>query len=297
MSTRTSSLLMSPKAVTVRSAVALGLAASILVVPATSFAGPRDECVDAHGRAQDLRDRGQIAQARRTFLTCAQSSCPSLVQQDCARYSEELATLVPTVTFSARDVNAADLPATSVYVDDTIVATRLDDGKSYEIDPGKHVIRYVHDGRETTLRVVLNQGERGRLLIATFVDRAASAPRRERDTPETSEPAVPESKRSVVPLVFAGIGAAAVVTGGVLYGIGTGSVPDTCSMSTRECATAPNDPSLSKAESGVRLANTGLAVGITGAVTVLGGIIWYLAQPSGSSDSRRGRIGGPFFTF
>jgi hypothetical protein len=299
MSTRRSSPFMWPLAMTVRIAVPLALAGTVLVVPATSFAGPRDECVDAHSRAQDLRDRGQIGQARRTFLTCAQSSCPSLVQQDCARYSEELATLVPTVTFSARDANAADLPATTVYVDDAIVATRLDDGKSYEVDPGKHVIRYVHDGRETTLRVVINQGERGRLLIATFVDRAAAAAaaRRERDTPETIEPPVAESKRSVVPLVFAGIGAAAAVTGGVLYGVGMGSVPDSCSMSTRECATAPNDPSLSKAESGVRLANTGLAVGITGAVTVLGGIIWYLVQPSGSSDSRRGRIGGPVFTF
>jgi hypothetical protein len=296
MSTQRFARVMLPNAPSVRIAVALALAGTVLVVPATGFAGPRDECVDAHSRAQDLRDRGQIAQARRTFLTCAQSSCPSLVQQDCARYGEELATLVPTVTFSARDANAADLPATTVYVDDAMVATRLDDGKSYEVDPGKHVIRYVHDGRETTLRVVLNQGERGRLLIATFVDRAPAA-RREREAPETIEPPVAESKRSVVPLVFAGIGAAAAVTGGVLYGMGTGSVPDSCSVSTRECATAPNDPSLSKAESGVRLANTGLAVGIAGAVTVVGGIIWYLVQPSGSSDSRRGRIGGPVFTF
>jgi len=290
MSMRRSSLPMSA------SSLALALAATILLLPATSAAGSREECVDAHSRAQDLRERGQLAQARRTFLTCAQSSCPSIVQQDCARFSEELAQLVPSVTFGARDANAADLPATTVYVDDSIVATRLDDGKSYELDPGKHVVRYVHDGRETTLRVVLNQGERGRLLVATFIDK--SAPRRERETPETIEPPVPETKRSALPLVFAGIGAAAAVTGGVLYAIGSGSVPDNCSVSTKECSTAPNDPSLSKAESGVRLANTGLAIGISGAVTLASGIIWYLVQPSGSSDSRRARLGGgPLFTF
>ncbi len=276
--------------------VALLLATAVLAVPATSAAGNRDECVDAHSRAQDLRERGQLAQSRRTFVTCAQSYCPSLIQQDCARFSEELAQLVPTVTFGARDANAADLPATTVYVDDTIVATRLDDGRSYELDPGKHVIRYVHEGRESTLRVVLNQGERGRLLVATFVERAP--PRRERDsTLETTEPPATESKRSAFPLVIAGIGAAAAVTGGVLYGVGTSSVPDACSMSTKECATPPNDPSLSKAESGVRLANTGLVIGISGAVTLVGGVVWYLLQPSGSSDSRRGRIGGPLFTF
>jgi len=275
---------------------ALALAATILLLPTTSAAGSREECVDAHSRAQDLRERGQLAQARRTFLTCAQSSCPSVVQQDCARFSEELAQLVPSVTFGARDANAADLPATTVYVDDAILATRLDDGKSYELDPGKHVVRYVHDGKETTLRVVLNQGERGRLLVATFLDK--SPPRRERETPETVEPPVTESHRSALPLVFAGLGAAAAVTGGVLYAVGNGSVPDNCTVSTKECASAPNDPSLSKAESGVRLANTGLAIGISGAVTLVGGIIWYLVQPSGSSsDSRRARIGGPLFTF
>ena len=276
---------------------ALVLAATVLLVPATSAAGNREECVDAHSRAQDLRDRGQLAQARRTFLTCAQSSCPSVVQQDCARFSEELAQLVPSVTFGARDANAADLPATTVYVDDVILATRLDDGKSYELDPGKHIVRYVHDGKETTLRVVLNQGERGRLLVATFLDKSASAPRREREAPETTEPPVAESKRSAFPLVIAGIGAAAAVTGGVLYALGTGSVPDACSTSTKECATPPNDPSIAKAESGVRLANTGLAIGISGAVVLVGGLVWYLVQPSGSSDSRRARIGGPLFTF
>ena len=273
------------------------LAASVLLVPATSAAGNREECVDAHSRAQDLRERGQLAQSRRMFLTCAQSSCPSVVQQDCARFSEELGQLVPSVTFGARDASAADLPATTVYVDDNIVATRLDDGKSYEFDPGKHVVRYVHDGKETTLRVVLNQGERGRLLVATFLDKSAPPRRAERDTPEVTEPPVAESHRSVVPLVFAGLGAAAAITGGVLYAIGYGSVPDSCSVSTKECATPPNDPSLAKAESGVRLANTGLAIGISGAVTLVGGLVWYLMQPSGSSDSRRARIGGPLFTF
>jgi hypothetical protein len=269
------------------------VASAIGLVSRTSAAGNREECVEAHGRAQDLRDKGQLSRARQTFLTCAQSSCPSLIQQDCARYSEELAQLVPTVTFGARDSNAADLPATTVYVDDNLMTTRLDDGRSYELDPGKHVVRYVHDGRETTLKVVLNQGERGRLLVATFVDR--SAPKR--DAIEAPGPASTEPSRSALPLVVAGVGAVAAATGGVLFALGSGSVPDNCTMSTRECAAAPNDPAFAKAESGVRLANTGLAIGITGAVTLLGGIVWYLVQPTSSSDSRRGRIGGPLFTF
>jgi len=268
------------------------IALALLLVSTTSLAGSREECVDAHGRAQDLREKGQLARARQTFLTCAQSSCPTLVQQDCARYGEELAQLVPTVTFSARDANAADLPVTTVYVDDTLFATRLDDGRTYELDPGKHSIRYVHDGKETTLKVVVNQGERGRLLVATFVDKSPAR----REAAATADPPAPESHRSALPLVLAGVGAAAAITGGVLFAVGSGSVPDQCSTSTRECAAPPDDPSLGKAESGVRLANTGLAIGITGAITLVGGLIWYLAQPV-TTDSRRARIGGPLFTF
>jgi hypothetical protein len=267
------------------------------LVPRESAAGSREECVDAHGRGQDLRDRGQLARARQTFLSCAQSSCPAVVQQDCARFSEELAQLVPTVTFGARDASASDLPTTSVYVDDVLVATRLDDGRTYELDPGKHVVRYVHDGKETTLKVVLNQGERGRLLVATFVDRAAPARREAAAALDTTEPPSAEPRRSLLPLVIAGVGAAAAITGGALFAVGSSSVPDACSMSTKECATAPNDPAIGKAESGARLANTGLAVGIGGAVTLLGGLAWYLVAPPSTPDSRRARIGGPLFTF
>ncbi len=275
----------------------MGLWACVSLVPATSAAGTREECVDAHGRAQDLREHGQLARARQTFLACAQSSCPTVVQQDCARFSEELTQLVPTVSFGARDANAADLPSTTVYVDDALVATRLDDGRVYELDPGKHTVRYVHDGKETALKVVLNQGERGRLLVATFVDRDGP-PRRlapVADAPEVTAPA--EARRPLFPLVVAGVGAAAAVAGGVLLAVGSSSVPDACSISTKECATTPDDPAIGKAESGVRLANAGLAVGVAGAVTLIGGLVWYLVQPVSTPESRRARIGGPLFTF
>ena len=269
------------------------LVLAICLVSTSSLAGSREECVDAHGRAQDLRERGQLARARQTFLSCAQSSCPTLVQQDCARYSEELAQLVPSVTFGARDASAADLPNTTVYVDDTLFTTRLDDGRSYELDPGKHTVRYVHDGKESLLRVVVNQGERGRLLVATFL--GGAAPKRE--SGETSPPRSSEPSRSAIPLVVAGAGVAAAVTGVVLFAVGSSNVPDTCTIATRECTAPPNDPSLAKAESGVRLANTGVAVGITGAVTLIGGLVWYFVQSPSNGDSRRGRIGGPVFTF
>ncbi|MBX3192365.1 MAG: hypothetical protein KF819_35570 [Labilithrix sp.] len=257
-----------------------------------SAAASKDECLEAHGRAQDLREKGQLARAKQMFMTCAQSSCPALVQGDCARNSDELSHLLPSVTFTARDATANDLPNTTVYVDDVLVTTRLDDGRSYELDPGKHTLRYVHEGKETTLKVVLNQGEKGRVLIATFVGTPSPL------EPEISGPVVSSPKRPSFPLVVAGLGGAAAIAGGLLLGIGLAGVPDRCSISTRECAGPPNDPALEDARSSVSLANAGTAIAVGGAVMLAGGLLWYFLQPP--SDTRTGRLplgSGPLISF
>ncbi len=286
---------------TPQSFAVLSSASLVILVSSWAQAAPsREECVDAHGRAQEFRERGQIARARQAFLACAQSSCPSLVQQDCARFGEELAQLVPTVTLSARDATGGDLSLTSVYVDDVLVTTRLDDGRAYELEPGKHVLRYVHEGKEVALKVVLNQGERGRNLTASFVDHSPS----KSDAADAPVARAAPTRRGAFPLVVAGVGAAAVVTGGVLFGLGSSSVPDACSVSTRECAAPPGASVFAKAESGLRLSNTGLAVGIGGAVALLGGLVWYFAQgshrdPEDAPSSRHARptAASPWFTF
>jgi hypothetical protein len=269
-----------------------GAALFLLCAEHESAAAPKDECVEAHGRGQDQRDRGQLAAARQTFLTCAQPTCPQLVQADCARFSEELSRLVPTVTFSARDANANDLPDTSVYVDGTLMTTRLDDGRSFELDPGRYTIRFVHDGKETQLKAVLNQGEKGRVLLATFV---APEPRGKNAADVTTAP--PVTKRPWLPLAVSGVGAAAAITGGVLLGVGLGGVPSNCSISAGDCAGPANDPSLQKAHSSMQLANAGVAIGVTGLIVLAGGLAWYALSPSSSSGSRRGAIVSPTFTF
>ena len=236
-------------------------------------AATKEECVEAHGRGQDQKEKAQLAKARQSFLTCAQSTCPSLIQGDCAKFSEELSHLVPTVSFGARDSVAGDVPNTSVYVDDVLLSTRLDDGKSYEIDPGKHVVRYAHEGKETTLRVVVNQGEKGRLLLATFESKEDA-----RKPLAAPPPVLHEEKRSAVPLVLAGVGAAALVTGGVLFTLGVQRVPSNCSIGSHECTGGPAS-SMDDAQKGMKLANVGLGVGVAGAVVLASGLIWHFAEP------------------
>ncbi len=261
-------------------------------LPATAAAAAptKEQCVASHGLGQDLREKGQLVQARKTFLACAQASCPGVVQSDCARFSEEIERITPSVSFAARDAKGADLPSASVYVDDQLVATRLDDGKSYDIDPGRHVVRFVQEGNETTLKIVLSQGEKGRSVLGTFADLHGDVSNpSSKSTPAASSPpspAEPDTHRPVLPLVIAVGGAAVLVTGVVLIVVGTSSVPSNCSLSSKECSAAPKDPAFDDARGAVMLSNVGIGVASAGAAIGLGGLIWYLASPAQAKSAR-----------
>jgi hypothetical protein len=69
----------------------------VVVLASASIASAGDltkeECLDG----QDAKEAGKLSLARKLFLSCAQSSCPSLVQGDCARFADDLGRLQPTV--------------------------------------------------------------------------------------------------------------------------------------------------------------------------------------------------------
>ncbi len=279
--------------------LASGVVATSLLVTASgpALAAPsKDECVEAHGRGQDFREEGRLTKARQVFLTCSQQTCPALIQSDCARFAEELGRLVPSVTFVARDTHAADLPNTSVYLDEQLVASRLDEGKSYDVDPGKHSVRFVHEGKEVSMRVVLSQGEKGRNVIATFTDSAGAEPTGSGTRPPAAggEPAQPPAaSRPVFPLILAGVGGLTAGVGVVLIAVGLGKVPSTCNNSTKECAAPPGDKAFDDARSGVSTANTGVVLGVAGAAVAVTGLVWYFAQ-SPQSPSRTGKSFTPW---
>ena len=73
------------------------------------------------------------------------------------------------VSFVARDVSGVDLPDTTVYVDDVLVVTRLDDGRPHDVDPGNHTVRFPTAARRSrSSTVVIGSGEQGRTVAATF---------------------------------------------------------------------------------------------------------------------------------
>jgi hypothetical protein len=250
---------------------------AILAASSVAYAGElsKDECVDAHGRAQDAKEQGKLTLARKLFLTCAQTSCPQLVSNDCARFADDLGRMQPSVSLSARDGGGNDLPDTTVYIDDALIATRLDDGRPHDVDPGKHVIKFTNAGHDQVVTIVIGAGEQGRSVAAVFgppkgaanrpgSPAAAPTPEKPKDTHPTGSAA----------LMYGGI--AVTVVGAAFGTFELTRVPSQCSISTNQCAAAPGDPVFSDAQSAVHLANIGWIVTGVGLAAAIGGTIWYV---------------------
>jgi hypothetical protein len=259
----------------------------VITGQARAQAPSKDVCLEAHGKGQDLREGGKISEARAQFLQCAQSACPAMVQADCARFGEELQRIVPTVTFAARDGAGNDVADTTVFVDNVQITAALS-GQSYEVDPGPRTIRFVHGDKTIEQRVIISQGEKGRVVAVTFGEPApAPAPA---SPPPAAPPGSPPARDagsgegpspSRAPLVFVGIGSAAVVAGVVLLFVGSGKIPENCDYFAKECAAAPGDSAFGEAKSGAGLINAGTGVAVAGGAVVIGSLIWYFAQPTG----------------
>src|SRR5262249_44494284 len=156
----------------------------------------------------DARQAGQITEARKLALSCAQSACPSLIQADCSRIAEDLERMQPTLSFAARDSAERDLPDTTVYVDGALVTSKLADGKTYEVDPGPHKCLFIHADREIVSNVVVSQGEKARPIVVTFANLAEPSKR-------ALHQEVAAGSRPVAPIVVATFGGAAIVAGAV----------------------------------------------------------------------------------
>lgn len=247
-----------------------------LLVPITATAGElsKEECIDAHSRGQDAKEQGKLTLARKLFLSCAQSSCPSLVSNDCARFADDLGRQQPTLSFAARDGMGNDLPDTTVYVDDALVTTRLDDGKAHDVDPGKHVVKFSNGGRDEVMTIVIGAGEQGRTVSATFGAKQVPQPQQLRQDvaakPAGPQVVHPTGSRALM------IGGLAVTVAGAAFGaFELTRVPSNCSISSNQCAAAPGDPVFADAHSAVANANIGWIITGVGLAAAVGGTVWY----------------------
>jgi hypothetical protein len=248
----------------------------------------KEACLEAHGRGQDAREQGKLSLARTLFVSCAQAGCPALVQSDCARLADELQRFQPWLSFAARDSQGNDLPDAIVYVDDVLVATRLADGRPYDVDPGKHVVRFLHGGRERVVTIVVGSGEKGRTVLGTFETTTSASSEPQRPERARDAPARKTHARGARTLIATSV---AVIAGGAALGIvGLTRLPSNCTLSKHECAAPPGDVSFEDAAKAVKLANAGWGLAGVGAAGLTVGLIWFLKSGKVESEGRNGQV-------
>lgn len=156
---------------------------------------------------------GKLLEARAAMSICAQRSCQPAVVEDCIQWLPQLDRQIPSVVLAAKS-DQGDETRVSVYVDDVLVAERLD-GRPLDLDPGTYRIRFVWGTAKPIERaVLLREGEKYRQVIADF----RSAPKVRPLAGGVSKQAPRRETRPVPGAVYVlgSVGAVAVATSAVM---------------------------------------------------------------------------------
>jgi hypothetical protein len=187
------------------------------------------QCLTANEQSIVLEKERHLQSARKQAVSCAASSCPVEVREECARRVSHLSDAVPTLVLDVKDDRGNDVTTAVVKIDGEIVAQHID-GAPLTIDPGDHALEVDAEGsRPQTKRIVVREGEKNRAERIVLVPIAK---------PFTPPPPVASRKHSPV---VRGVGYALIGVGIVGLGIGSYfglSAASAWSDSQKQCSTA-----------------------------------------------------------
>lgn len=186
-----------------------------LAVPAAPAQADREACIAAHEEAQLMRLRGRYTAAREKLLHCAQSSCPSLISNDCIAWLSEVDASLPSVVFAVADSEGRDLIAVRVLANDALLTERID-GRAVPLDPGVYTLHFEAPGYARFEQIVtVREAQKQRLIRVQLVRSPAHAQSAEAPASTQSSPAM-----RAIPLATYVLGGSALAALGV--GITTG---------------------------------------------------------------------------
>lgn len=261
------------------------LVASGTTASSAAAAGDVQACLAASENGQKARGAGKLREAREQFLVCGSESCPTIVRRDCAQWTNELTSALPTVVFGAKDKSGRDLVDVRVTIDGEPLLDKLD-GKAVFVDPGPHTFRFETSGAApVTEKALIKEGEKTRVIAATFGD-----------APGDKEPAAASGGgHGVLPWIVVGVGGAGIATGIVLVATSPAR-PDNCNRDTETCTRKPgeSDAAFKADQDQAGRADAqpvlGWAVAGIGAAFVVGGLMWHFLEPTGDAKTSRTRV-------
>jgi hypothetical protein len=147
-----------------RSLCNLSVWATVMLACGSAYAAEpgTPECIDAHERALELRNRSQLRASRDQWLLCAAASCPEEIRNECARGVLDINAAMPTIVFEARDPSERDLSDVAVTIDGQPLLARLD-GTAMAVDPGEHDFEFRSQAFPPVhKRLLVRENEKGR---------------------------------------------------------------------------------------------------------------------------------------
>ena len=257
-------------------------AALLLGAPVHAENSHKAECASAYEKSQEFRTQNKLQKAEELLVVCAEQSCPTFVQTDCAQWLTEVQKDLPTIIISAKDKDGADVTAVKVSIDGDVVATELD-GKAIPIDPGRHKLRFEIEGAPPVDQpIIAKQGEKDREVKVSFrpsqseeVKSPYPAPAAEgKDAPPAESDQAKPSPLRLYSYIAGGVGAAGIASFAVFGIMGKSEQSD---LESRGCK--PNCPQsdVDAAKTKLLIANISLGVGIAGLGT--GVALFILSQP------------------
>lgn len=233
-------------------------------------------CVDAHAKAQELRNGKQLVASKQQLLVCAREDCPALVRQACSDLLGAVTQETPSIAVSVA------LPGGEAVTDATISVDGvpwLVLGSARDLDPGLHEVRVVHPTHgELRRTITVLEGKKSQeVSLVLGVAQLPSAPPAPAAPPAAAE-------RSLLPPP-----GAFVLFGLSLASLGVGTALGVVSLGQEdEAFAAEADGTLTQEQlDDLELSRLGADIGLFGGGALLlgGAIYWIVDATSGAPSS------------
>ena len=259
------------------------LTASALAAAVTS-AAPRahaddglGQCIAASDRGIDLRKKGKLIDARKSFATCAADACGPEIKASCEKRITDVNTALPTIIFAPKTAAGSDAAGVKVSMVGAVLAESID-GRPFTLDPGRHHFTFELAGQAPVERdFVVNEKEKDRketIVLGPIapppapplvVGPIAPAP--------AASPSSTTSPVRTIGYVVGGVGLAGVVVGSI-FGVDAISKNNAAGCDAQSVCTNPQ--SRTAAQGSATISTAGF---IAGGVLLAGGVVMILAAP------------------
>jgi hypothetical protein len=209
-----------------------------------------DVCIAAAERGQELVKAGRLNAATEHFSRCVQANCPATVQRDCLQFAAQVDAAMATIVISVIDEQGSRLKPTRLLVDGAVME-KADIATPIRLEPGPHVIEAITLSGQTSSRIELAPGERGRHVALQI--RAQKAEKTEKAEKAEGHRPVPNAV-----WIAGAVGLAGVATFGVLGALGTSELHDLRARCAPHCAQAD----LNAATTKLLVGNVALLTGV-----------------------------------